>query len=120
MSYHRPKTIFCDIDGTLVYHSAPYACSKPDYNMELLDGTISKLLECDRKGYNIILTTGRRKSLRKQTERQLAEAGIFYDELIMGIGGGPRYIINDKKTDGRDAAFSISLDRDVGIKDIDL
>jgi NADPH-dependent 2,4-dienoyl-CoA reductase/sulfur reductase-like enzyme len=74
----------------------------------------------DRKGYKIILTTGRKECMREATEVQLAEAGIFYDQLVMGIGGGPRYLINDKKPDGENACFSISLDRNVGIKDVDI
>ena len=32
----RPKTIICDIDGTLVKHDPPSLNSKPDYKMELL------------------------------------------------------------------------------------
>ena len=111
----RPKTIFCDVDGTLVKHYGPADTCRPDHKAELLPGTIEKLLEWDRKGYCIVLVTGRKESLRKQTERQLSEVGIFYDKLIMGIGGGERYVVNDRKPDGREAAFSVSIDRDKGI-----
>ena len=86
----------------------------------MLDGTLDKLNEWEHKGYNIILTTGRKESLRKVTEKQLSEAGIFYDQLIMGIGGGARYLINDKKSDGTIASFAISPDRNYGIKDIEI
>jgi len=116
----RPKTIICDIDGTLVKHVPPCMSAKPEYKMELLDGTIEKLLEWDKKGYYIILTTGRKESLREITKTQLSEVGIFYDQLIMGIGGGPRYLINDKKPDGAEAAFSICLDRNNGIKKLSI
>ena len=114
----RPKTIFCDIDGTLVKHAAPANAQNPDYHMELLEGTIEKLLEWDKKGYNIILTTGRKEGMRTQTERQLQEVGIFYDQLIMGIGGGPRVLINDNKPDGKEFAFAINIERNKGINDI--
>ena len=117
---NRPKTIFCDIDGTLVKHDPPSLTAKPDYKMEVLEGTIEKLMEWDKKGYNIILTTGRKESLRKVTEQQLTEAGIFYNCLIMGIGGGARYLINDNKPEGTKAAFAINPIRNVGIKDLDL
>ncbi len=116
----RPKTIFCDIDGTLVKHAPPSLTSKPDYKMEILEGTLEKLMEWDKKGYNIILTTGRKESLRQTTERQLDEVGIFYNHLIMGIGGGARYLINDNKPDGTQTAFAINPIRNVGIKDINL
>ena len=116
----RPKTIFCDIDGTLVKHDPPSLTSKPDYKMEVLEGTIEKLLEWDKKGYNIILTTGRKESLRTVTEKQLSEAGIFYNYLLMGIGGGARYLINDKKPEGTEAAFVYNIVRNKGIKDLDI
>ena len=45
----RPKTIICDIDGTLVYHCDPHTVSKSNHKMELLIGTIERLLEWERK-----------------------------------------------------------------------
>jgi hypothetical protein len=116
----RPKTIFCDIDGTLVKHDPPSLTAKPDYKMEVLEGTIEKLMEWDEKGYNIILTTGRKESLRKTTEEQLSSIGIFYDQLVMGIGGGERYLINDCKEDGSQYAKAINLPRNQGINNINL
>lgn len=115
---NRPKTIFCDIDGTLVKHVQPHIASDINYEMELLDGVIEKLLEWDKNGYNIILTTGRKESLRKVTEHQLAKAGIFYDKLIMGIGGGKRYLINDCKDNGEIYAKVINIERNKGIGSI--
>ena len=60
MSYlnNRPKTIICDIDGTLVKHVGLSTSCKPDFKMELLPGTIEKLQEWDVNGYNIILISG--------------------------------------------------------------
>jgi len=117
----RPVTIFCDIDGTLVKHEKPNVVSHPKHGMTLLDGTIEKLTEWDRLGYRIILTTGRKESMRKVTEQQLSECGIFYDQLIMGIGGGKRVLINDRKTDRKDDyAIAINLNRNKGISEIKL
>jgi hypothetical protein len=116
----RPKTIFCDIDGTLVKHNIPTENTGPLKTLHLLPNTLEKLSEWDAKGYNIILTTGRRESMRKATEEQLAELGILYDQLIMGIGGGDRILINDRKLDGRETAFAFNLKRDEGIKDIEI
>jgi hypothetical protein len=114
----RPKTIILDIDGTLVQHSLPNIAQQPNHKMVLLDGTIEKLIEWDRSGYNIILLTGRRESLRAETERQLSEVGIFYDQLVMGVGGGDRILINDKKPSGEKTAFVFNPNRNVGIGDI--
>jgi len=45
--------------------------------------------------------------------------GRIYDKLIMGIGGGIRVLINDRKPSGEfDTAESINLDRNKGISDI--
>lgn len=115
----RPKTIFCDIDGTLIRHDSPDIAFKPDYKMTVLSGTLERLLEWDRLGYNIILTTGRRESMRAMTEKQLNEVGIFYDQLVMGIGGGERYLINDNKPDGTITARAISINRNEGIAKIE-
>ena len=84
-----------------------------------LQHTIKKLTEWDSNGYNIILITGRRESLRKQTESQLSDEGIFYDQLVMGVGGGDRILINDRKPNSeRDTAYAINLNRNEGIKNV--
>jgi hydroxymethylpyrimidine pyrophosphatase-like HAD family hydrolase len=114
----RPKTIICDIDGTLVKHEIPAKNTSSNKQLELLPGTVEKLSEWDAKGYNIILITGRRESMRAATEKQLAELGIFYDQLIMGMGGGPRIVINDNKPNGQETAFAINIKRNKGINDI--
>lgn len=114
----RPKTIICDIDGTLVKHEIPSSNTQLNKKLELLPGTVEKLSEWDAKGYNIILITGRRESMREATEKQLSEIGIFYDQLVMGIGGGPRILINDNKPDGKEVASAINIERNKGINDI--
>tara|TARA_R110001599_G_scaffold277641_3_gene478949 strand:- start:776 stop:1147 length:372 start_codon:yes stop_codon:yes gene_type:complete len=121
MSYlnNRPKTILCDIDGTLVKHTSPLETTKPGFKMELLPGTLKKLAEWDIKGYNIILISGRREGARKETEKQLNEVGIIYDKLILGVGGGIRVLLNDKKPDGTtETALAYNLTRNKGIKNI--
>lgn len=117
----RPTTIFCDIDGTLVKHCKPTDAQLPTHKLELLDGTLEKLSEWERNGFKIILTTGRKESLRRVTAKQLEEIGIIYDLLIMGLGGGKRYLINDKKLgDSEDYAIAINLNRDEGVKGVKL
>ena len=118
---NKSKTIFCDLDGTLVKHSNPIQIQNPDYELEVLPGTHDKLREWDSKGYHIIITTGRKNSSREATIKQMQRAGINYDQLIMGIGGGDRILINDRKPDGgRDTASVINIDRDIGVADLDL
>ena len=109
-------TIFCDIDGCLIEHQDFY-----HQDMKLLDGTLDKIKEWDRKGYRLILTTGRRESARCITEQKLAKVGITYDCLIMGLVPSIRVLINDKKPElDTSTAVSINLDRNKGIKNIEL
>jgi hypothetical protein len=116
----RPKTIFCDIDGTLIEHMTPPEAASGRKGI-LLQGTTEKLSEWDRKGYRIILTTGRKESIRKPTEKMLARLGIFYDMLIMGIGGGDRILINDLKADSdRETAYAICIERNKGISKVEI
>tara|TARA_R110001606_G_scaffold176384_1_gene322965 strand:+ start:85 stop:447 length:363 start_codon:yes stop_codon:yes gene_type:complete len=117
----RPTTIFCDLDGTLVEHSNATDAQSPTHKLKLLDGTLEKLREWEKNGFSIILTTGRRESLRRVTKNQLEEVGIIYDLLIMGIGGGKRILINDKKLNkNEDYAIAINLTRNEGVKNLKL
>lgn len=117
---NRPKTIFLDIDGTLIEHSEDII-KQYTSTPKLLEGTLETLAAWDKKGYNIILTTGRRESMREVTIKQLSSLGIIYDQLIMGLGGGIRVLVNDRKKDGSyDTAIAINLDRNQGIKFIDI
>ena len=88
-------------------------------NSKLLEGAVKKFNEWDSNGYNIILITGRRESMRRETSEQLKFCGIFYDTLIMGVGGGDRVLINDRKPNSsRDTAYAINLNRNEGVKDV--
>jgi hypothetical protein len=114
------RTIISDIDGTLIRHCGDIT-KQHLIVPELLDGVKEKLIEWDREGNNIILITGRRESVRADTERQLSQAGIFYDQLIMGIKNYDRILINDKKPDKiEDTAFAINLIRNTGLKGINV
>mgnify|MGYP001566525066 CR=1 FL=1 len=117
----RPKTIFCDIDGCLLRHSGDMSSvilGAP----ELLPGVQEKFNEWDGNGYNIILTTGRKESSRAHTEQQLRNFGLFWNQLIMGIGGGERVLINDVKPYNPDVptAIAINLKRDVGLGEVNI
>ena len=116
-----PKTIFCDLDGTFVKHSNPIDIQNPDYELEVLPGVHEKLIEWDIKGYHVIITTGRKESAKEATTIQMQRAGINYDQLIMGFGGGDRILINDRKLNSdRDTAFVINLERNNGLEDVEL
>ena len=115
----RPKTIIIDLDGTLIFHKNAGASEQMTSNPDLLEGTLDKLNEWDVEGYNIIILTGRKEGMRRITEKYLENRGIFYDQLIMGVGGGDRFLINDKKQDSdSNTAYAINLERNKGIGDV--
>tara|TARA_R110000824_G_scaffold206524_2_gene391705 strand:- start:699 stop:1058 length:360 start_codon:yes stop_codon:yes gene_type:complete len=117
---NRPKTIFCDIDGTLIKHKGNQT-QQIVQTPELLPGAIEKINEWDKKGYQLILITGRRESLKKITEKQLLSLGIFYDKLIMGVSSGERIIINDLKQDSKKlTASAYCPPRNFGLEEVEV
>lgn len=114
-----PKTIFCDIDGTIFIHSSLSKMKLGEHhNYDILPGVVEAFDEWNKNGYKIILTTGRTESLRDFTIKQLSHAGIFYDQLVMGLPRGERVIINDTKPDGTKTAKAIQIQRDSGLNNV--
>ena len=119
---NKPKTIFCDLDGTLVKHPGSgyiRAIQDPNYELKVLPGVNEFLYHIDVNSYHLVITTGRKESARESTVKQLQRAGILYDQLIMGFGGGDRILINDRKNDrAEDTAFAINLARNEGVENV--
>lgn len=114
----RPKTIISDIDGVIFKHCGDIT-QQHLIVPQVLRGVKKKWVEWDQKGYKIILITGRRESVRSHTEKQLADAGIFYDQLIMGVTGGVRVLINDRKKEGQEeTAVALNLIRNKGMNNV--
>jgi quercetin dioxygenase-like cupin family protein len=115
-----PKTIFCDIDGTLLKHSGDI-CSIYNDSSVVLNDVIRNIKEWEKLNYKIILTTGRKECLRKKTEEELLNNGIIYDQLVMGLTNGKRILINDKKENSpENTAYAINLVRNGGMENISL
>jgi len=115
-----PKTIFCDIDGTLVEHKGSIIKNFQEDSV-ILNNVVETIKQWDKLNYKIILTTGRKESTREVTQKQLSSLGIVYDTLIMGLPNGDRVVINDKKTNSpRNTAYSINLVRNQGLEHINL
>jgi len=112
------KTIFCDIDGTILKNRGDIYKNVLE-PPEILNGVIDKFKEWDKNNYKIILTTGRKEGYREKTKEQLKILGINYDELIMGLPNGDRILINDKKDNGIDyTAYAYNLVRNEGMNNI--
>lgn len=114
----RPKTIITDLDGTLIQHHGDIAFQHI-YEPVILPGVLDKIRFWDSLGYKIIILSGRRESTRQATEKQLENCGIIYDQLVLGVSGGERILINDLKPNSdKPTASAINVERNAGLEKI--
>ena len=115
----KPKTIFCDIDGTILKHVHKFS-DVVSMQPELLNGVLNKFNQWDSQGHKIILCTARKESAREITEQQLKSLGLCWDHLLMGMNSGNRILINDKlnKIDS-DRSIAINVITNDGFSNID-
>ena len=120
MSEKNVKTIFCDIDGTILRQVEFNELN--EYNFEVLPGAREKFAEWIEAGHHIVITTARPETYRGLTERQLGRAGFNYHQLVMGIGRDERYLINnsEKLTPEISRANGLPVKRDEGLVNIEL
>ena len=114
----KSKTLFVDIDGTVLKHMHSIT---DVYNNDpiVLPGVVEKLNEWDSQGHRIIFVTARKESTRALTEQQLRKFGLAWDQLIMGVGNGERYLINDKlERKDMDRAAAINVVTDEGFNSV--
>jgi hypothetical protein len=114
------KTIFVDIDGTLIKHQGQLdlVLHKP----KRLPYVIEAFRQWKFNNYCIVVTSSRPESMRVKTEEQLESIGLFWDIMILGLPHGERIVINDVKP-GMDitynpSAIGITLPRDEGLADV--
>lgn len=89
------KTLFVDIDGTIVKNSSSYLKPYIGETDALIENVnyLKELISTNR--IELILTTSRPEEYRDITKKQLFELGLEYRELIMGLQHSKRIIIND-------------------------
>ena len=111
----KHPTYFVDIDGTLIKYR-PFdqiETVAPEAITSVLDLIKTKYEE----GAHIVITTARPSELELFTKQELEKIGVKYHQLVMGIGRGTRYIINDKDPQAPevDRAVGINLIRNQGL-----
>lgn len=115
------KTYFIDIDGTIFKQPPPeeWGDTVPKtISMELLPEAAKKIAQWHCEGHAVVITTARPESMRSITKAQLELAGILYDQLVMGIGQGPRILINDYIDAPKAIAYNVAKNVD-GLANID-
>jgi hypothetical protein len=88
-------TLFIDLDGVLVKHSASHF---PPYygDTGCLEDNVAVVNELKASGkFQVVITTARPKQFRDVTVEQLTRLNIHYDELLMGMNHAKRIVIND-------------------------
>jgi hypothetical protein len=112
-------TLFVDIDGTLVKYRK--FANLANSILEPIQDVIDKINEAYSNGSVVVITTARPEEYRDYTIGELTEVGVKFHQLVMGIGRGTRYLINDKDPEKPEIerAVAINLTRDQGIKNID-
>jgi hypothetical protein len=119
MSEKNVKTIFCDIDGTILRQVDFNELN--ENNFEVLPGAREKFREWIAAGHHIVITTARPESLRGVTVRQLGNAGFQFHQLVMGIGREERILINNNssKDPERNRAIGVPVLRDNGFANLE-
>ena len=109
------KTIFSDIDGTLV-HQVPFEEIDP-FTSRALPGVVETMTKWFKEGHHIVLTTARPEELRDLTIQEMDLLGIPFHQLVMGIGRSERILINNKsnKNPREKRATAIEVHKNVGL-----
>jgi dTDP-glucose pyrophosphorylase len=99
-SFKEAGTLFIDLDGTIFSHDSGGGIGIFDYNTSptlVNEGIPEWLQSAKAAGYSIVITSARNESSRNLVEDQLATFSIPYNEIILGLSGGPRFLFNDTK-----------------------
>ena len=113
------KTIFSDIDGTLI-EQVRFEDLDPNV-VNVLPGVAEKMNEWYEAGHHIVLTTARPWNLELVTKQQMETAGIRYHQIVMGIGREERILINNNSKGEPDnhRAMAVPVARDGGFANLE-
>jgi uncharacterized HAD superfamily protein len=113
------KTIFSDIDGTLI-EQVRFEDLDPNV-VNVLPGVVEKMNEWYEAGHHIVLTTARPWNLELITKQQMETAGIRYHQIVMGIGREERILINNnsKGEPNNHRAMAVPVARDGGFENLE-
>jgi ribonucleotide monophosphatase NagD (HAD superfamily) len=90
----RPNTFVFDLDGCLLEHVGSLSeCLRAA--PKALPGAVELLNRLQSEGHHIVIMTGRPTTCRRRTEDQISYTGLVYHQLVMGVTGGVRVLIND-------------------------
>ena len=108
------RTYIFDVDCILVVNGSRHI--QPRWGeTPAITGAGEKLRTLKSAGHYILLVTSRPEAYREATLRQMEQEGIIFDQLVMGVNHGPRYVVNDySSTMPYPTALAINSARDSG------
>lgn len=120
------RTFFIDIDGTIVKHLSNDELDKIIYDIstnqkhessfkEILLPGVLEFWNSINDNDKIIITTARKESHRKLTEKIFFDNGLRFDMMIMDLPSGKRILINDSPLSFCKKAIAINVIRDNGL-----
>lgn len=104
-----PRTWIFDLDGTLIEH----------LGYKLLPG-VPEFLKANVRDIDIVvIMTARSPEHREETTELLNKLGIRFNQMVMGVGVGPRILVNDDKPFGynRATAYAMRVERNKGMNE---
>lgn len=110
----KNDTHFVDIDGTLIkYRNFDEITAVEAVPIQTVIDKIN--IEYDN-GSHIVITSARPEKMRKFTVDELKKLNIKYHQLVLGIGRGVRYLVNDNDPEFPEVsrAVGVNLKRDNG------
>jgi hypothetical protein len=112
----KNSTYFVDIDGTIVKYRQfdKLLQTKAEPIQEVIDN----INEEYDKGSHIVITSARPIEYLDFTKKELKKIGLKYHQIILGIGRGTRFLLNDIDPENPTVkrAVGINLIRDKGYK----
>lgn len=114
----RFTTIFTDFDGVLIKNSGKLGKLNWDNNDQMLEDNCKRLLELQKQGAQIVVTTARSEEYRETIMQLLNKRGIVPHAIVTGLNHAPRILINDfAPTNPYPSAKAINLKRNGDLKD---
>jgi hypothetical protein len=114
LKYNDKPTIFCDIDGVVVYNQSAYGNKSYEKSQYVaLKENVNRLFRMMNDGAKIVFVTARPDEHRAVTQRMLNDLGFSGCELIMGIHHSKRILINDyTHSNPYPSAIAVNVERD--------
>lgn len=112
------QTIFLDFDGVLVEHKNHSNDLVKDNN--LIGECSTKIKNLRLKNNKIVITTARPDKTKESFLNLLKSLEIEYDDVLMGLNPGPRYLVNDIKPTNIHVrqAIAFNVERNNGIQEL--